>query len=80
MYWDSSLANQATRGELPAGSIGWYSSSPISSGSMASPREPTPADRRVRPPGPTALAVTPILASSMLAVWVSPTMAALAVA
>ena len=79
-YWASSLASQATIGELPAGSIGWYSSSPSESGSKASPMPPTVADNRVSPPGPTALAVTPMLASSRPSVWVIPTMAALAVA
>ncbi len=35
---------------------------------------------RVAPAGPTALTVTPSLASSRLSVWVRPAMAALAVA
>jgi len=78
--WASSLASHATSGELPAGSIGWYSSASSSSGSKDSMPAAEVAVRRVIPPGPTALTVTPSRYSSRLVVSVSPTIAAFAVA
>jgi hypothetical protein len=74
-----SLASHATTGQQSDGSLGSNSSSGISSGSRTSAPDIV-AEMRVMPPGPITLGVTPIFANSRLRVWVSPTIAALAVA
>ena len=78
---DSSLASQATTGELPAGSIGWYSSSGISSGSTISGAPGMVAVMRVAPPGTDGVdRDTQSSELDRLSVSVRPAMAALAVA
>ena len=59
IIWDSSLASQATRGELFAGSMGCHSSAGTSSGSTTGGAWGIVPVSRVAPAGPTALAVTP---------------------
>src|SRR3954453_6722628 len=76
-YWLSFDASQATSGDEVAGSMGFHSSSGMSSASMTAGAPGMVPVMRVAAAGPTALTVTPILYSSRDAVMVMPAMAAL---